>query len=62
MGWWKASKSHKSKGKTSRIGSRHFDVYHTNKAGKRDQSHSKDFKISGDPHSSSMKDVHGPKK
>jgi len=34
MGFWKSSKEHESKGKTSRIGKSHFDVYKTNESGK----------------------------
>jgi len=56
---WKPSKSHK--GKDSRIG-KHFDVYHTDKSGKRDQPHYKDVKISGESHEPSMRDIHPPKK
>lgn len=58
MGLWKASNEHPSEGKTAKIGSSHFDVYHTDKSGNRDQPHHTDVKISGSPHSSSTQDVH----
>ena len=57
---WKASQEHKSEGKTSRIGSTHFDVYRTNQAGSRNQSHRDDLKVSGSPRTPSMRDVHPP--
>lgn len=56
---WKASKPHKSS-KTME-GKEHFDVYQTDKTGKRDQPHREDVKISGEPHEPSMRDVHPPK-
>jgi len=57
---WKASKEHESKGGTKRIGRTHFDVYHTDDSGRRDQPHRSDIKISGSPHEPSMRDVHPP--
>jgi len=57
---WKASKEHESKGKTEKIGPTHFDVYHTDDSGQRDQSHDTDIKISGTSHEPSMQDIHPP--
>ena len=48
---WKASHEHDSKGETAKIGSTHFDIYHTDKSGNRDQPHHTDVKISGESHS-----------
>lgn len=59
---WKPGRAHPSRGATERIGPTHFDVYHTNKAGKRDRHHSEDVKISGEPHKPSMRDIHPSKK
>lgn len=58
---WKTSSEHKSTGSTARIGPTHTDTYHVNSAGKRDQSHSTDFKVSGSKHEPSMRDIHPPK-
>ena len=57
---WKASKEHESKGETTKIGPTHFDVYHTDDSGNRDQPHHTDLKISGSPHEPSMRDIHPP--
>ncbi len=49
MGWF-TSKEHPTKGDDKykeTLGPTHTDVYHVNDAGKRDQSHNTDFKISG---------------
>jgi hypothetical protein len=51
---WKSSNPHE--GKDTRIG-RHIDVYHTDDRGKRDQPHSKDFKISYDENKAIVRDI-----
>jgi len=59
---WKTGQEHPSKGSNERIGPTHTDTYHTNEAGKRDQPHSSDLKVSGSKHEPSMRDVHSPKR
>jgi len=53
---WVPSDPHSSR--STLEGGRHFDVYHVDSDGKRDQGHDTDYKISGDPHSPSMTDIH----
>jgi len=55
---WKSSKSHNSK---SMGGKRHYDVYHVDSNGKRDQSKRTDMKISGDRNKPSITDIHKPR-
>jgi hypothetical protein len=61
MGWLTGNE-HESKGSSEKIGPTHTDTYHTNDAGKRDQPHHQDLKVSGSKSSPSMQDVHPPKK
>ena len=56
---WKSSKPHDSD--DNRIG-RHVDVYHINDAGKRDQPHSTDLKISYDENKPVVQDIKPPDK
>lgn len=56
---WVPSDPHKS---SSFEGKEHYDVYHVDKDGQRDQSHENDLKITGRPHEPSMTDIHKPKK
>ena len=53
---WKASKSHESKS----MSGKHFDAYHVDSSGNRDQAKSSDVHISGSSHEPSMRDVHPP--
>jgi hypothetical protein len=53
--------SHTHDSDDERIG-KHIDVYHTNSAGQRDQSHRTDLKISYDPNKPFVRDIEPPKK
>jgi hypothetical protein len=44
---WKTGNEHPSTGSGARVGLTHTDTYHTNAAGKRDQPHGSDLKVSG---------------
>jgi len=59
---WKTSKPHQSKGETAKIGEQHVDVYHTNDAGKRNQSHHQDYKVSYPSDGKIVHDINPPKK
>lgn len=53
---WKTSSPHGPTDSEPRIG-RHVDVYHTNAAGKRDESHSRDMKIDYDERKPTTNDI-----
>lgn len=57
---WKTSRPHGDS--SSQPVGRHVDVYHTNSAGKRDQSHSSDFKVSHNEKAPVVRDIAPPKK
>lgn len=59
---WKTSNPHPSTGKTAKIGPTHVDVYSTNSAGKRNQPHSQDFKVSYPSDGKIVHDINPPKK
>jgi hypothetical protein len=54
---WKKSNVHDG---DERLG-KHRDIYHVNKAGKRDRPHSEDLKIDDDPNRTLVQDIIPPK-
>ena len=60
---WKTGREHPTNESQKPIlGPTHTDTYHTNDAGKRDQPHNTDLKISGPKHAPSMREIHPPPK
>jgi hypothetical protein len=57
---WKKSNIHDSN-KDDRLG-KHRDIYHVNKAGKRDRPHKEDLKIDDDPDKPFLQDIIPPEK